>query len=137
MQTIPDSNIVLDLVSSDSPFNVWSRRQLEECANAGQLVTNAIVFAESSASFSAWQDAALIFDELEIVFEDITKNVAHLAGQVHADYRKRGGQRERTLPDFFIGAHASLHKYRILTRDASRYRTYFPGVEVIAPDTHP
>lgn len=137
MRTIPDSNIVLDLVATRSPFYEWSQRRLEECALAGPLVTNAIVFAESSASFAAWQSAELIFDELEIIFEDITKEVAHLAGKVHADYRKRGGQRERTLPDFFIGAHASIYQFRILTRDAARYRTYFPNVEIIAPDTHP
>jgi len=137
MQTIPDSNVVLDLISGDSTFGDWSWRKLEECAQSGRLVTNAIVFAESSATFSVWLDAAKIFDDLEFVYEDIEKDVAHLAGRIHAEYRRRGGQRERTLPDFFIGAHAVISNSRILTRDIERYRTYFPDVEIIAPDTHP
>lgn len=137
MQTIPDSNIVLDLISGNSTFGDWSRRKLEECAQNGRLVTNAVIFAESSATFSVWQDAARIFEELELVYEDIEKDVAHLAGSIHAEYRRKGGQRERTLPDFFVGAHAVISKSRILTRDMRRYRTYFPDVEIIAPDTHP
>ena len=137
MQTIPDSNIVLDLISGESVFSVWSRRMLEKCAQQGKLLTNAVVFAESSATFAAWQDAAKIFEDLEFVYEDIEKDVAHLAGRIHAEYRSKGGQRERTLPDFFIGAHAVISSSRILTRDVKRYRTYFPDVEVISPDTHP
>jgi predicted nucleic acid-binding protein len=137
MQTIPDSNIVLDLISGHTSFGEWSRRKLKECALNGQLITNAVVFAESSATFSVWQDAAKIFEELQLVYEDMAKDVAHLAGSVHADYRRKGGLRERTLPDFFIGAHAAVNNYRILTRDSKRYRSYFPSVEIIAPDTHP
>jgi predicted nucleic acid-binding protein len=137
MQTIPDSNVLLDLMAANAQFGEWSRRKLVECALKGQLITNAVVFSESSATFSVWQDAAKIFDELQLVYEDIEKDVAHLAGRVHADYRRQGGLRERTLPDFFIGAHAAVNNYRILTRDSRRYRTYFPEVEIIAPDTHP
>ena len=56
---------------------------------------------------------------------------------MHRKYRRSGGLRERVLPDFLIGAHAAVKSYRILTRDAARYRTYFPDVDIIAPDTHP
>jgi predicted nucleic acid-binding protein len=137
MQTIPDSNIVLDLISGESAISAWSRKKLEDCAQESKLLTNAVVFAESSATFAAWQDSARIFEDLEFVCEDIAKDVAHLAGRIHAEYRRKGGQRGRTLPDFFTGAHAVVSNSRILTRDIKRYRSYFPDVKIIAPDTHP
>jgi predicted nucleic acid-binding protein len=70
-------------------------------------------------------------------FENIPFDAALIAGWAHREYRSRGGRREQTLPDFLIGAHAVVSGYRLLTRDPKRYRTYFPDLEIIAPDTHP
>jgi predicted nucleic acid-binding protein len=136
MPTIPDSNVVLDLLHRDSLFFAWSRKWLEACATDG-LVTNAVVFAESVVEFPAFDDAQSAFAQFGFAFEDISAAAAHRAGLAHRSYRTNGGRRERVLPDFLIGAHAVNRGYRILTRDASRYRSYFPEVEVIAPDSHP
>ena len=72
-----------------------------------------------------------------LVYEPLSMEAAHLAGKVHYEYRRGGGNRERVLPDFLIGAHAATKGYRILSRDRARYRAYFKDLEVIAPDTHP
>jgi predicted nucleic acid-binding protein len=137
MPTIPDSNVILDLLDRRSPFHEWSMKWFEASASADMIVTNAIVFAEASGSFLNLRDAKAIFEELALVYENILPEAAHQAGRAHQIYRKNGGRRDRVLPDFLIGAHAVYNGYRILTRDGSRYRTYFPGLEVIAPDTHP
>lgn len=137
MPTIPDSNVILDLLDKQSPFHDWSMRWFETSASADTVVINAVVFAEASGSFVNLRDAGAIFEELALVYENILPEAAHRAGRAHQIYRRNGGRRDRVLPDFLIGAHAANNGYRILTRDGSRYRTYFPDVEVIAPDTHP
>jgi predicted nucleic acid-binding protein len=137
MPTIPDSNVILDLLDEQSPFHDWSMKWFETSALTDTVVTNAIVFAEASGSFVNARDARAIFEELALVYENILPEAAHQAGRAHQIYRKNGGRRDRVLPDFLIGAHASVKGYRILTRDGARFRSYFPNVEVIAPDTHP
>jgi predicted nucleic acid-binding protein len=137
MRTIPDSNVILDLLDEQSPFHDWSTKWFETSALADAVVTNAVVFAEASSRFPDLQAARAIFEELAFVYENILPEAAHHAGRAHRIYRQNGGRRDRVLPDFLIGAHAANNGYRILTRDGSRYRTYFPDVEVIAPDTHP
>ncbi|MGO7029267.1 type II toxin-antitoxin system VapC family toxin, partial [Rhizobium johnstonii] len=62
---------------------------------------------------------------------------AYRAGMAHAKYRRRGGLNERTLPDFFIWAHALDRSHRLLTRDGARYRSYIPEIDIISPETHP
>jgi len=78
-----------------------------------------------------------LLKELDIAYEEIPQMAAYRAGRAHYAYRRSGGPRQRTLPDFLVGAHAAEGGYRILTRDALRYRTYFPEISIIAPDTHP
>lgn len=137
MPTIPDSNVILDLLDEQSPFHDWSTRWFETSASTDAVVTNAVVFAEASGRFSNLHDAGTIFEELALVYENILPEAAHHAGRTHRIYRQNGGRRDRVLPDFLIGAHAAVKGYRILTRGGARYRSYFPTVEVIAPDTHP
>jgi predicted nucleic acid-binding protein len=137
MQTIPDSNVILDLLLADKTWGEWSDRQLGRCRSEGLLVLTPIVFAEIGPEFLAFQLADAAMNELGFAREDIPYEAAFAAGCAHAVYRKRGGNRNRILPDFLIGAHAAANGHRILTRDGARYRAYFPTVEVIAPDTHP
>lgn len=137
MQTILDSDIVLDLIHRQLPFFEWSKRWFENCARQGELVMNAIVFAEASAGFLNFQDAASVLAKLGARQEEIPADAAYSAGRAHRLYRERGGMRERVLPDFLVGGHAWVKNYRILTRDAARYRTYFPTLNIIAPDSHP
>ncbi len=137
MPTILDSNVILDLLYGGSPWNAWSRRWISDSKRAGTIIFNAVVFAEASANFQRLQDAIAAFGKLGVISEDISDEAAYLAGRAHIAYRRRGGQRERTLPDFFIGAHATVKGYRILTRDSARYRSYFPSVALITPESHP
>jgi predicted nucleic acid-binding protein len=137
MQTIPDSNVLLDVIYEDSPWSSWSLKWLSQFQQNGELVTNAVIFSEASGRFQNLSDARSIMSRFGIAYEDIPEAAAHVAGLAHAHYRSLGGERTRTLPDFLIGAHAKVRGHRLITRDASRYRTYFPSLEIIAPDTHP
>jgi predicted nucleic acid-binding protein len=68
--------------------------------------------------------------------EPVPYEAAFLAGTAFSIYRKRGGKKRSTLPDFFVGAHASVAGYSLLARDATRYRTYFPKLALIAPNDY-
>ena len=137
MPTIPDSNVILDLLYRVEPWAGWSRQWYARCANEAAMITNAIVVAEATPRILESRDAKAAMEAFGLNYEAIPVEAAYLAGRAHLSYRERGGSKHRTLPDFLIGAHASAKGYRILTRDATRYRTYFPSVEIIAPDTHP
>lgn len=137
MQTIPDSNVVLDVIGRASSWVNWSSRQLSRCFENGGLVVNQVVYAEVASELTSQSALDEVLLRLRIEMESVPFAACFLAGHAHRSYRMHGGKRERVLPDFMIGAHAVNRGYRILTRDASRYRSYFPEVEVIAPDSHP
>jgi predicted nucleic acid-binding protein len=129
-----DSNVLLDLMTEDPQWFEWSAQALAGAAEAHRLVINPIIYAEVSIRYSQIEhlDAALprtILDREPIPYE-----AAFLAGKAFQIYRQSGGAKRSTLPDFFIGAHASIAGYRLLTRDAARYRTYFPRLPLLAPD---
>jgi predicted nucleic acid-binding protein len=128
-----DSNVLLDVVNEDVRWYRWSSDTLARCAEDASLVINPIVYAEVSVGFSHIEelDAALAptwFQRLPLPWE-----AAFLAGKCFLRYRKRGGPRRAPLPDFYIGAHAAVAGMVLLTRDAGRYRTYFPSLQIIAP----
>jgi predicted nucleic acid-binding protein len=137
MRTIPDSNVFLDVFRAEATWSRWSVRWLNMCRGSSVIVVNPVTFAETASHFSTCEEYEDLLRGEGAVLEDIPWNAAFLAGHAHRSYRRAGGIRERTLPDFLIGAHAATKGYRILTRDGGRYRSYFPNVEVIAPDTHP
>jgi hypothetical protein len=110
---------------------------LEARREAGALVANTIVYAEVSGHFTVHDELQKVFSQVGIELENIPWEAAYLAGRIYRAYRRKGGLRERVLPDFLIGAHANVKGYSLLTRDASRYRSYFPDLDIIAPDTHP
>jgi predicted nucleic acid-binding protein len=129
-----DSNVILDVLTDDPRWQAWSSSALEECANEGALYINAMIYAEVSISFARIEQVeealpAEWFERLAIPLE-----AAFLAGKAFLSYRRKGGARTSTLPDFFIGAHAAVAGLRLLTRDAGRYRTYFPSLEIISPE---
>ena len=134
--TLVDSNVLIDVIKAVPPWRDWSRARLAEATNAGSVVVNQIVFAETAIRFD--EPLAIgAFPLNELARESIPWEAAFQAGQAHLLYRRRGGARDRTLPDFLIGAHAQVKGYALLTRDPRRYREYFPSLEIIAPDTHP
>ena len=128
-----DSNVLLDVATEDRAWCKWSTSALESAAEDSYLVVNPLVYAEVSVAFSRIEEleAALPHDLYRR--EALPWEAAFLAGKAFLQYRKRGGSRSSPLPDFYIGAHAAVRQYRLLTRDVARYRTYFPTVEIISP----
>ena len=134
--SLVDSNIIIDILE-ENEWSPWSERNILKMSETGQLVINQIVLAETAMYFDHVVQLDRSLAALRLVKEELPWEAAIAAGRGHARYRKQGGSRERVLPDFLIGAHANLKGYRLLTRDARRYRQYFPNIEIIAPDTHP
>jgi predicted nucleic acid-binding protein len=135
--TVVDTNILIDILGPSTSFRDWSLSALERCHGEGELVLNPVIWSELSASALSEQDINSAFSWLNLKREPLSYEAAYQAGRAHFAYRRAGGLRERTLPDFLIGAHASLKSHRLLTRDAARYRAYFPLLSIISPETHP
>jgi predicted nucleic acid-binding protein len=132
LAALVDSNVILDLFA-DSAWRDSSVVALAAAANRGRLVINPIIYAEISVGYETTE----ILDALvppTIEREAIPYDAAFLAGKAYLEYRRRGGMRRSPLPDFFIGAHAAVRGYELLTRDPARYRTYFPRLKLIAPN---
>jgi len=137
MSTLIDTNILIDIYQPGSEWEAWSASRLEEAFVAGSVFINQIVAAEIAPEFTTIEKHEAALRATFIHREDIPWQAAFLAGKAYRDYRSRRGIRERILPDLIIGAHAVVKGHTLLTRDARRYRTYFPELDIIAPDTHP
>jgi predicted nucleic acid-binding protein len=128
-----DSNVLLDIMTEDPLWFAWSSESLAGCAENSTLVINPIVYAEVSIRFRTIEDLEDALPKSMFERRDIPWEAAFLAGKCFLKYRRAGGRRTAPLPDFFIGAHAAIEKLDLLTRDPSRYRTYFPTVRLITP----
>jgi predicted nucleic acid-binding protein len=133
--TFVDTNILLDLITNDPVWADWSIGQLDAAALRGPLVIDPAVYAELSVRFGRIEELDLIVEEAGLILAPTPREALFLAGKVFQRYRAAGGTRTGVLPDFFIGAHAAVAGMKLLTRDVSRYRTYFPSLELIAPAT--
>jgi len=131
--TLVDSNVLLDIATEDPAWYEWSAEAVADAANQGPLVINAIVYAEVSIGFAAIEELDDALPADVFVREQLPYEAAFLAGKAFLAYRRRGGARSVPLPDFYIGAHAAINGYHLLTRDAQRYRTYFPTVRLLIP----
>lgn len=131
---IVDSNVLLDVVTDDPTWGAWSSGSLERAADEATLVINALIYAEVSIGFASIEALEEALPPDLYRREHLPYEAAFLAGKAFLRYRGAGRARRSTLPDFYIGAHAAVAGYRLLTRDATRYRTYFPTLELIAPD---
>jgi predicted nucleic acid-binding protein len=132
--TLVDTNVVVDVLTGDPAWLDWSTEQLAQCRDTGMLVINEITYAELAVGIAAEADLDYALKELGLELERTPTAALFRAGRAFSRYRAAGGPRVSVLPDFFIGAHAEVAGLAILTRDARRYRTYFPAVELIAPD---
>jgi predicted nucleic acid-binding protein len=132
-----DSNILIDIAVEHAVWTEPSRRAVQTLGRDRELVINAIVFAEVSVPFDRVEDIDERLPTDVFRREDIPWEAAFLAGKAFQSYRDSGGLRRSPLPDFFIGAHAAVRGYALLTRDPGGFRTYFPTVEVLEPDIHP
>ena len=131
MRTLVDTNILLDVITEDPKWHGWSASALRDAAEQSVLAINPIIFAEVSMKFDRIEDA----DRALVDFErrPLTYEAGFLAGKAFLAYRRRGGTKRSPIPDFYVGAHALVERMRLLTRDATRYRTYFPALEIVAP----
>jgi predicted nucleic acid-binding protein len=131
--TLVDSNVLFDYLTEDDEWFEWSGAMLEEAGNTGTVAINQVVYAEVSTRYSTIEEldddlSSEFFARLTMPWE-----AAFLAGKAFGQYKRRGGVRHSPLPDFFIGAHAAVTGMTLLTRDARRYRTYFPKLTIISP----
>ena len=135
MATLIDTNVLVDVAVRDKTWLGWSRRQLS--ALSGPRVINPVIYAEFSVRYLSPEEVDSLLPQSDFVREGLPWDAAFAAGAAFRRYRSSGGARERVLPDFLIGAHAVIRGYSILTRDPKGYRSYFPSVELICPETHP
>ncbi len=120
-------------MTADPHWDEWSSAELAQALDLGPVMVNPIVYAEVSVGFERIEDLDDALPASQFLREPLPWAAGFLAGKAFLSYRRRGGTHPTPLPDFYIGAHAAVAGYRLLTRDAGRYRTYFPSVEVLAP----
>jgi predicted nucleic acid-binding protein len=133
--TLVDTNVLLDLVTDDPIWADWSIAQLEAASLTGTLLINDVVYAELAVRYDRIELLEAFVDEAGLTIAPMPRAALFLAGKVFTQYRRSGGSRTGVLPDFFIGAHAAVHELPLLTRDVGRYRTYFPKLQLIMPDS--
>ena len=127
-----DTNVFVDVIHRDPIWLDWSLRALSK-AQTQTVVTNFVVYAELHTHDTAGPHIDLFLDKLKVQILDMSRPAAQLAAYAFRSYRQRGGTNTGVLPDFFIGAHAQADGYQLLTRDAGRYKTYFPKIKLICP----
>ncbi|RWP43150.1 MAG: type II toxin-antitoxin system VapC family toxin [Mesorhizobium sp.] len=137
ISTLVDTNVLVDVWGPAGRDTKWSASAITQCRRDGALVINTIVWSELAPLIATELALRKAVETLKMERELLSWEAAFLAGVTHSRYRRAGGLRERTLPDFFIGAHAVVAGHRLLTRDAARYRSYFPDLDILSPETHP
>ena len=131
---IVDANVWLDILTADPVWLEWSAATLRSVRADGRIAVNPIICAEIAPAFDFdWPRLDAWLAQAEVQKEALPFEASTIAAAAHREYRSRGGSRERPLPDFYIGAHAEVDGCTLLTRDAARYRTYFPKVPLICP----
>ena len=128
-----DTNVLLDVFEDDVEWSIWSQNQLDSASATDKLAINPVIYSELSIGFARIEELEAIIMEAPLAFEDIPREALFLAGKAFLRYRRSRGTKPSVLPDFYIGAHAAVMQWTLLTRDARRYRTYFPTVALIAP----
>lgn len=131
MNVLVDSNVILDIITEDATWAHWSETALREAAERAKLAINPIIFGEVSLKFDRIEDADAAL--ADFTRESLPYEAGFLAGKAFLAYRRRGGTKRSPMPDFYVGAHALVAKMTLLTRDAARYRTYFPRLPLISP----
>jgi hypothetical protein len=128
-----DTNVILDVIEEDPAWADWSQAQLDRAALQGALLINPVIYAELSIAFHRIEELEVMVSEAGLIVESIPREALFLAGKAFLQYRRQKGTKRGVLPDFFIGAHASVLGIPLLTRDAGKYAGYFPQVTLITP----
>ncbi len=135
--TLVDSCVLIDVLADDPQWADWSIQKLEILGNQAPLVINPLILAEISPRFACAADLEAALAMLPLQRQALPWDAAFLAGQAFKVYRQSKGMQRSPMPDFYIGAHALLSGMRLLTRDANRYRNYFPKLSVVCPESSP
>jgi predicted nucleic acid-binding protein len=128
-----DTNVLVDVLQNDPEWADWSIAQMRSQARLHALVINPVIYVEMSLSFSTIEALDEVVRTLALELREIPRPALFLASKAFVQYRRRGGSKAQVLPDFFIGAHAAVERWPLLTRDASRFQTYFPTLNVLTP----
>src|SRR5262249_39190156 len=131
-----DANVLLDILTEDPTWSQWSGTALAASRDAGVLVINPIVYAEISVRFERIEDLDEAIPATDFLREQLPYPGGFLAGKAYVRYRRQGGTKTSPIADFYIGAHAAVCGYQLLTRDSARYRSYFPRLTVVSPTRH-
>jgi len=130
-----DSCVVTDLADPESAWFEWSASTLERLDQNNTMVINPIIYAECSVGFERIEEVEALFESLGFAMKPIPREALFLAGKAFLQYKRRKGEKGNVLPDFFIGAHAAIAGYPLVSRDKGRFSTYFPSVELIIPES--
>jgi predicted nucleic acid-binding protein len=132
--TLVDSCVLLDVITGDQQWADWSAGQIATAMDAGRVVINPLIYAEVSVGYQTIEELEELLPAADYEREPLPYVAGFAAGKAFVRYRRGGGDKRSPMPDFYIGAHAAVAGYRLLTRDVRRYRTYFPAIDIIAPD---
>lgn len=130
-----DSCVVTDLTDPESAWFEWSASTLERLDQNNTMVINPIIYAECSVGFERIEEMEALFEPLGFAMKPIPREALFLAGKAFLQYKRRKGEKGNVLPNFFIGAHAAIAGYPLVSRDKGRFSTYFPSVELIIPES--
>ena len=128
-----DTNVLLDVFEDDAEWFDWSQDRLDSASATDTLAINPVIYSELSIGFARIEELEAVIKEASLAIEDIPREALFLAGKAFLRYRRSSRTKRSVLPDFYIGAHAAVMQWPVLTRDVSRYRSYFPTVSLIAP----
>jgi len=128
-----DTNVLLDVFADDAEWSDWSQDRLDSASATDTLAINSVIYSELSIAFDRIEELEAVIKEASLTIEEIPREALFLAGKAFLRYRRSRGTKKSVLPDFYIGAHAAVMQWPLLTRDVTRYRSYFPTVSLIAP----
>lgn len=128
-----DTNVLVDVLEDDPQWADWSIGQLRTQSRVHRLVINPVIYAELSLTFSTVEALDEVLAGMQLPVVEMPRSALFLAGKAFAQYRRRGDTKGNVLADFFIGAHAAVAGWPILTRDGRRYQSYFPTVNLVMP----
>jgi predicted nucleic acid-binding protein len=128
-----DTNVLLDIFQNDPEWAAWSQDKLDAASATDHLAINPVIYSELSIAFARIEELEAVLTEAALTVESIPREALFLAGKVLLTYRRARGTKQSVLPDFYIGAHAAVMRWPLLTRDVARYHSYFPGMSLISP----
>ena len=130
-----DSSVILDVFLDDPQWGDWSESALTRLSGTRSLLINPIIYTEISIGFERIEEVEALFQTLGFSMKPIPREALFLAGKAFLQYKRRKGEKGNVLPDFFIGAHAAVSGYQLISRDKGRFSTYFPSVHLIIPES--